>query len=102
MRQLAKPLLTLMLMMIGGCGGGGDSGGTSAGNPAPTLPPVPALATSAQIEVSLGSTLQKPVFQCGTGTDSVSADATPGSVAVFESGPVRPIALSAEIGRAHV
>ena len=102
MHQLAKPLLTLMLMMIGGCGGGGDSGGTSAGNPAPTLPPVPALATNAQIEVSLGSTLQKPVFQCGTGTDSVSADATPGSVAVFESGPVRPITLSADGQRLYV
>ena len=102
MRQLAKPLLTLILMIIAGCGGGGDSSGTSAGNPAPTLPPVPALATNAQIEVSLGSTLQKPVFQCGTGTDSVSADATPGSVAVFESGPVRPIALSADGQRLYV
>ena len=102
MRQRAKPLLTLILMMIAGCGGGGDSGSTSAGNPAPTLPPVPALATNAQIEVSLGSTLQKPVFQCGTGTDSVSADATPGSVAVFESGPVRPIALSADGQRLYV
>ena len=52
--------------------------------------------------MSLGTTLQKPVFQCGTGTDSVSADTALGSVAVFESGPVRPITLSADGQRLYV
>ncbi|MCY7388569.1 MAG: hypothetical protein LH481_10975, partial [Burkholderiales bacterium] len=59
-------------------------------------------ANGAQIEQSLGITLQRPVFQCGTGTDSVSADASPGSVTVFESGPVRPITLSADGQRLYV
>ena len=59
-------------------------------------------ANGAQIEQSLGTTLQRPVFQCGTGTDSVSADIAPGSVTVFESGPVRPITLSADGQRLYV
>ena len=54
------------------------------------------------LQQSLGTILQKPVFQCGTGTDSVTADASPGSVTVFESGPVRPITLSADGQRLYV
>ena len=59
-------------------------------------------AANAQIEQSLGSILQKPVFQCGTGTDAVTDDGMAGSVTVFESGPVRPIALSADGKRLFV
>ena len=59
-------------------------------------------ASVAQVEQTLGATLQRPVFQCGTGTDSVSADTSPGSVTVFESGPVRPITLSADGQRLYV
>ena len=57
---------------------------------------------AAQIQQSLGTILQRPVFQCGTGTDSVSADNAPGSMTVFESGPVRPITLSADGQRIYV
>ncbi len=59
-------------------------------------------SSAAQIQLSLGTTLQKPVFQCGTGTDSVTADSASGSVMVFESGPVRPITLSADGLRLYV
>ena len=59
-------------------------------------------ATNAVIEQSLGSTLLQPVFQCGTGSDSVTDDGLAGSVTVFESGPVRPIALSADGNRLFV
>ena len=59
-------------------------------------------SSSAQIQQSLGAILQRPVFQCGSGTDSVSADTSPGSVTVFESGPVRPITLSADGQRLYV
>jgi len=55
-----------------------------------------------EIEQVLGSTLQRPVFQCGTGTDAVTADGMPGTVSLFESGPVRPIALSADGERLYV
>lgn len=53
-------------------------------------------ATNTDIEQPLGTLLQQPVFQCGTGVDSVTDDGMPGTVSVFESGPVRPIALSAD------
>ena len=49
---------------------------------------------SVEVERSLGSLLERPVFQCGSGVDAVTEDGMPGSVSVFESGPVRPIALS--------
>ena len=59
-------------------------------------------ATPDDIEQSLGSIIERPVFQCGSGTDTQTGDAVPGSVAVFESGPVRPIALSADGKRLYV
>ena len=61
-----------------------------------------AAAGNAEIEQSLGNVLQTPVFQCGTGADTLTADAAPASVSVFESGPVRPIALSADGQRLYV
>ena len=57
---------------------------------------------NATIEQSLGTTLLRPVFQCGSGGDSVTDDGLAGSVTVFESGPVRPIALSADGKRLFV
>ena len=54
------------------------------------------------IEQSLGTTLQRPVFQCGTGADAVTDDGIAGSVTLFESGPVRPIALSTDGKRLYV
>jgi DNA-binding beta-propeller fold protein YncE len=55
---------------------------------------VTAAAKSATKATALGGLLEQPVFQCGTSVDSLTADSAPGSVTVFESGPVRPLALS--------
>lgn len=99
-RTLAVFTLAIMLASCGGGGGGGS--GTEVVNPAPPTPPPPAAPTQAAIEASLGTILQKPVMQCGTGVDTLTADAAPGTVAVFESGPVRPLALSADGLRLYV
>jgi DNA-binding beta-propeller fold protein YncE len=42
------------------------------------------------------------VFQCGSSTDTLTGDSAPASVTVFESGPVRPLALSADGQRLYV
>ena len=92
------------MAVVSACGGGGGGSGTtpvapSSGTPTTTEPPA---LTAAAIEASQGSVLQKPVQQCGSGTDSLTADTAPGSVATFESGPVRPLALSADGQRLYV
>ena len=79
-------LLPLVLMGVVGFGGQGAKVGVA----------------NALVEQSLGSILQKPVFQCGTGSDAVTDDGIAGSVTVFESGPVRPITLSADGKRLFV
>ena len=101
MRRQTILLLASLTLAIPSCGGGGGSPSSSPSTPTPP-PPTVVTATNAQIEQSLGTALQKPVFQCGTGTDSVSAESAPNSVTVFESGPVRPIALSADGQRLFV
>lgn len=55
-----------------------------------------AASRPAAIQRSKGALLQQPVFQCGAGADTVTGDDAPASVTVFESGPVRPLALSAD------
>lgn len=85
-------LILLVLTFLASCGDGGSS----------QTPGATAYAPKAQIEKSLGGTLEKPVMQCGTGTDTQTADSVPDSVAGFESGPVRPIALSADGKRLYV
>lgn len=60
------------------------------------------VAGSVEIERSLGSLIAQPVIQCGSGVDAVTDDGMPGSVAVFESGPVRPVALSGDGRRLFV
>ena len=104
MQKLGKSLTVWLMLTMMGCGGGGggDAGSPVVPTPTPPTPPPPTLATNAQIEAPQGTTLQRPVFQCGTGTDSVTADTAPNSVTVFESGPVRPIALSADGQRLYV
>ena len=59
-------------------------------------------AANSLVEPSIGAILQVPVLQCGTGSDSVTDDGIAGSVTVFESGPVRSIALSADGKRLFV
>lgn len=89
------------LCLLSACGGGGGSStgaagaSTSAGAPAPTTSVSP-------IEQSQGTILQRTVLQCGTTVDTLTADAAPNSVTVFESGPVRPLALSADGQRLYV
>ena len=78
------------------------SGSSGSVAPAATSPVVVAEATQAEVEKSAGTLFQKPVMQCGTGADSVTGDAAPGSVTVFESGPVRPLALSKDGLRLYV
>ena len=79
-------LLPLVLLGLVGFGGQGAKVG----------------AANSLVEQSLGAILQKPVFQCGTGSDAVTDDGIAGSVTLFESGPVRPIALSADGKRLFV
>lgn len=55
-----------------------------------------------QVQQSLGASLQRPVFQCGTGVDTITGDTAPNAVTVFESGPVRPITLSGDGQRLYV
>lgn len=90
-----KTYLTYIVCLgLAACSGSGDT---------PQPPPSPkALAPKALIEKSLGATLEKPVRQCGAGTDTLTEDRAQGSVADFESGPVRPLALSADGKRLYV
>jgi DNA-binding beta-propeller fold protein YncE len=91
----------LLCLLLTGCGGGSSAGG-GATLPSAASPPSPPTATGSPIEQIQGTTLQRAVFQCGTSVDSVTADAAPTSVVVFESGPVRPLALSADGQRLYV
>ena len=100
MRLAAGIVIFGTALVLAACGGGGGGGGTSS-PPVASTPPPP-LTGQAAIEQSLGTLLQRPVFQCGTGTDTITGDAAPASVTVFESGPVRPIALSADGQRLYV
>ena len=96
-----KWLAPAFVFLLSACGGGGDS--TPASNP--TSPnastPVPTPSTP-PIEASQGTLLQNPVLQCGTSVDTLTADSAVNSVTVFESGPVRPLALSADGQRLYV
>ena len=88
---------TMLSLLLVSCGGGGGAGGSTSVGSSGTAPPVIVTPTAASpIEVNLGTTLQRPVFQCGSTVESLTADDAPGSVTVFESGPVRPLALSAD------
>ena len=94
--------VVLLAALVGSCGGGGGGGTTS--NPTASTPTNPTTPPTSQspIEANLGTILQQPVLQCGSSVDSLTADTAPGSVSVFESGPVRPLALSADGQRLYV
>jgi DNA-binding beta-propeller fold protein YncE len=90
------------IAVLASCGGGGG-GGQSGGNTATTTPPAATPPTSqSPIDASLGTVLQRPVMQCGSSADTLTADAAPSSLVVFESGPVRPLALSSDGQRLYV
>jgi DNA-binding beta-propeller fold protein YncE len=88
--------LAALFVSLGVTGCSGSSGNST------TAPPLALEATQAEVEKSTGTLLQKPVMQCGSGADSVTADQALGSLAVFESGPVRPLALSKDGLRLYV
>ncbi len=90
--------LVALLVSCGGGGGGGQSGGTVATTPPTATPPT----TQSAIDANLGTLLQRPVMQCGSSVDTLTADAAPSSLVVFESGPVRPLALSSDGQRLYV
>lgn len=96
-----KWLAPAFVFLLSACGGGGDS--TPASNPTSPTASTPVPAPSAPpIEASQGTLLQNPVLQCGTSVDTLTADSAVNSVTVFESGPVRPLALSADGQRLYV
>ena len=79
--KLFKNLNTVWFVIavaLPGCGGGG--GGSSSSPEEPSIPPIE--ATSA--------------FACGSGGATITDDGSPGSYVLFESAPVRPLALSAD------
>jgi len=91
--------LAVLFVSCGGGGGGQSNNNTATTPPSPT--PTPPVAQS-PIETVLGTVLQQPVLQCGSATDTLTADSAPTSVIIFESGPVRPLALSADGQRLYV
>jgi len=96
-----KWLAPAFVFLLSACGGGGGS--TPASNPTSSTASTPVPAPSAPpIEASQGTLLQNPVLQCGTAVDTLTADSAVNSVTVFESGPVRPLALSADGQRLYV
>jgi DNA-binding beta-propeller fold protein YncE len=75
-----------LLLALVACGGGSSSSGPQAPEPEtptmpdpgdPVIPPPPQTA-----------------FSCGSGAASLTAEQAPDSYTLFESGPVRPVALS--------
>ena len=96
-----KWLAPAFVFLLSACGGGGGS--TPASNPTSPTASTPVPTPSAPpIEASQGTLLQNPVLQCGTSVDTLTADSAVNSVTVFESGPVRPLALSADGQRLYV
>ena len=96
-------LLLVAATLLASCGGGGgSSSGAVSGTPSASAP-TPAPTTNVPpLEQTQGAVLQRAVLQCGTSVDTLTADAAPNSVPVFESGPVRPLALSADGQRLFV
>lgn len=96
-RAVAIVFSIVLLVSCGGDGGGQSSVPTAATPPAATPP-----TSQSPIDASLGTLLQRPVMQCGSSVDTLTADTAPNSLVVFESGPVRPLALSSDGQRLYV
>lgn len=95
-----KWLAPAFVSLLSACGGGGGS--DSRSNTTPPTVTAPVQTPTSPIEAIQGALLQNPVFQCGSSTDTLTGDSAPASVTVFESGPVRPLALSADGQRLYV
>lgn len=86
-------LAAACLLLLAACGGGSSSSGTAQPTPAPSdptpvdpVPPAPA-------------PIPQEAFACGSAAATLTADQAPGSYTLFESGPVRPLALSEDGSR---
>ncbi|MEY3338375.1 MAG: hypothetical protein RL245_1367 [Pseudomonadota bacterium] len=91
-------IFSIVLLVSCGGGGGGQSSVPTAATPPAATPPT----SQSPIDASLGTLLQRPVMQCGSSVDTLTADTAPNSLVVFESGPVRPLALSSDGQRLYV
>lgn len=91
-------IFSIVLLVSCGGGGGGQSSVPTAATPPAATPPT----SQSPIDASLGTLLQRPVMQCGSSIDTLTADTAPNSLVVFESGPVRPLALSSGGQRLYV
>ncbi|MEM1154523.1 MAG: hypothetical protein AAGI44_10295, partial [Pseudomonadota bacterium] len=91
----------LTLAVLSACGGGGGGSSTAPINgpappPAPVDPaPEPPISSPPPVSSDL-PTSRTSAFACGSGGASVNADQAPNSYVLFESAPVRPLALSAD------
>jgi DNA-binding beta-propeller fold protein YncE len=101
MRWRGALFCLVVLSLVTSCGGGSSSGPGAIASSA-SSPISPPGSNVPPIEQSQGTVLQRPVLQCGTTVDNLTADTAPNSVMVFESGPVRPLALSADGQRLYV
>ncbi|MEM8661057.1 MAG: hypothetical protein AAGF35_09245, partial [Pseudomonadota bacterium] len=92
----------LTLAGLSACGGGGGGGSSTASiadpvSPSAPVDPIPAPPVSGPPPVSSDpATNRASAFACGSGGASVNADQAPESYVLFESAPVRPLALSAD------
>ena len=119
-------LATVLLAMLAACGGGSSSGSPPpeptpaqpaqpsapsdpnepAQPPQPSAPsdpneptqPLPPVSPVDPNEPAQPPAAPLEAFACGSGGDSLTAQEAPGSYVLFESGPVRPLALSADGG----
>ncbi|PLW70915.1 hypothetical protein [Pseudohalioglobus lutimaris] len=79
------------LFALVACGGGSSSSGSRASTPEPPSVPDPGDPVSPPAP--------QTAFACGSGAASLTADDAPGTYTLFESGPVRPVALSEDGAR---
>ena len=80
-------LIALLLSALSACGGGSSGSGSS--QPPPTEPP----PTEPPIEPPVEPPISEG-FACGSAGATVTANESPNSYVLFESAPVRPLALS--------
>ncbi len=92
--MLRTVVVTGLLSLLLACGGGGGSGSSSPPEPEqpPSQPPDP--NTPSDPNSPQAPLMPSEAFACGSGGASLTADEAAGSYVLFESGPVRPLALS--------
>ena len=93
-------LLFSVILTLSACGGGGGGGSAS---PAPAVPADDTADPSDQpADEPDEPVVITSAFGCGSAGATVTEDAAPGSYALFESGPVRPVAISPDGSRIAV